>query len=275
MPQAKPRTYVGLLAVLSGAALFLLVAPAVEQEAHLRAVRGSDPAAVTEALRRLCWVRTGVQGLDELLTTLPPDHRNEVLGRASDLGCLKELAPEHRATYFLMRDGEVDRAAGFAEAAIGPAIELLDAHDPAQRERAAEVLLIVSARLSPTQRARVVSGIEGRESSKFVDALRIALGATAPTTTAPLAAPPDMGQVEDLSVATEVDSGQAPDAARVVDHVPDRLVPALKAPTMDVPPMGVLYRPTPAPKKPPAPAAARLPPVVASTPASDMGAPSD
>lgn len=250
MPQSKPRTYVGLLAALIGTALFLLVAPAVEQEAHLRSVRQGEPQEILEALRRLCWVRSGVEGLNETLAQLPVERRLLVLEQVSTLGCLDQLSPEHHVESMLGQPDGVDRAVGFADHAVEPATELLTAADESVASRAAQALVILLPRTNATQRSRIAGLLATAPNSGSFQDLRerLATVSGAETVVSPSLdvglddpGPDTESDPADLGTATEDASTLVPDAGEAGEPE-EPLVPALKMPTLERPRGAVLYR---------------------------------
>lgn len=226
MPQSKPRTYVGLLAVLIGVGLFLLVSPAVEQEAHLRKIAAGGPVEVTTALRHLCWLRPGVTSLNDLLAELTLERRLAVLAAAHEIGCVDELAPTHQALHALAYQG-VDRGVGFAEQAVDPAIDLLESPDPAVADRALAALLILEPRWTDPQRAKI-------------DQWRKVLSTPPVESTAV-----DMGFPPEQAADAGGSDAATVDAAATTRDMTGGLVPALTPPTLQAPPMAVLYRSPP------------------------------
>lgn len=219
----------GLLAVTIGVGAFLLLAPSVEREAHLAVVRSGEPENIGGSLRHLCWIRSGVQGLDELLPTLPLDRRVIVLREAESLGCLDQLAPRNRATYYIM-DPEgaqnLEKAIGYQRDAIEPALEALNAGDEQTQKQAALVLASLSRLLNSSEQRRAIDLAErlanGVERRMLAERLGLAPAAEEPTPL-PVEVSEELQQVAEPAVIEE-------------------LVPRLEPPSFEPPAAGVLFR---------------------------------
>ncbi len=151
------------MAAALGVGLFLLVSPPVEREAHLSVVRDGEQANIESSMRHLCWIESGVTGLNELLPGLDVERRREILQTADSLGCLSQLAPSIQASYFIIEadgTGHVEKAMSFEEAALEPALEAIEYTDPAVARRGATVLAVLARRLTPDQQQRTAAALD-------------------------------------------------------------------------------------------------------------------
>ena len=164
VPTRNRALGVGALTLAIGVGLFVLIAPAVEREAHIATIRTGEPDEFENALRHLCWIRSGVEQLDQLIPTLDLHRRRAVLREVVDLGCLDQLQPEVRATYYLV-DAEgarnLEKAVGYERAAVAPALEALADSDPEFARRGALVIAALFRRLTDVEK-RSAAELVGR-----------------------------------------------------------------------------------------------------------------
>lgn len=254
------------MATALGVVLFLLVAPAVERDAHLAIVRDGEEGRLENSLRHLCWIGSGVTGLNELLPTLPIERRLLVLRHAVALDCLNQLQPRIRASYYII-DPEgarnLEKAVGYETEAIDPALEALASHDADVAKRGALVLAALARRMNGGQQTRAIERLREMPPSEERDRLARRLGLDPSVLRG--AASGETGFAKDRATSEAIlwestkreeellkerDAGAAVDAGADIapaveaegDVEADPLVPPLREPTLEPPRSRVLYQ---------------------------------